>query len=153
MFLYDVWNSVCVEGSQDEIVRMRNLCCLQEMQVPTNDAVVDFTELMPDSYRGAPYGTYNRFIHGPHQPGTFSFCFDCGGDEAPVEIFEALANEFPTLKFDVHCISSTDEFMASGSYNYPDGNEFKYEEVPEDYWGESGQFLTIKIERVFRLSR
>ena len=133
MFASDVWNTVWVEGPQEEIDRMRKLCCLPEIQRPTDDPVVDFTEL-PQSGGDGQFWTYNRETHGPHEPGTFSFCFDCGGD-APVEIFEALAAEFPTLKFEVSCISSMDEFMASGSYNDPDGHEFKYEEVPADYWG------------------
>ena len=133
MFASDVWNTVYVEGPQEEIVRMRKLCCLPKIQIPTNDPVVDFTDL-PGSHPGGQYWTYNLVTHGPHDPGTFSFCFDCDGD-APVEIFEALADEFPTLKFKVSCISSTDEFLASGSYNYPNDDGFKYEAVPENYWG------------------
>lgn len=134
MFAYDVWNTVYVEGPQVEIDRMRKLCCLPEMQTPTYDPVVDFTELMPHSHAGGQYWSYNLVTHGPHESGTFSFGFDCDGD-APVEIFEALAAEFPTLKFRVSCISGTDEFMANGSYNDPHGDEFKYEDVPADYWG------------------
>lgn len=134
MFAYDVWNSVYVEGPHAEIVRMRKLCCLPEIQIPTEEPVVDFSELMPHSSAGDQYWSYNLVTHGPHEPGTFSFGFDCNGD-APVEIFEALADEFQTLRFNVSCISSMDEFMASGSYNYPDNNDFKYEEVPADYWG------------------
>lgn len=134
MFTLDVWNTVYVKGPQAEIVRMREVCRLPEIQKPTYEPVVDFTDLESNFDLGGQYVSYNLVTHGPHEPGTFSFCFDCNGD-APVEIFEALANEFPTLVFKVHCISSTDEFMASGSYNGPDGDEFKFEEVPDNYWG------------------
>ena len=60
---------------------------------------------------------------------------DCPG-EAPVEIFERLAEGFPSLSFSCDCIGSMDEFMASGLFNGPPGSEgFTFEAVPADYWG------------------
>lgn len=135
MYSNEVWNTVSADGPQSEIDRMKALCSLPNIQVPTSDAVVDFSALMPDSGWGGEYYTWNRVTYGPHKPGEFRFGFDSQGC-APVEIFEALAKEFPSLSFRCSCIGSMDEFMAFGCFNGPPGSEeFTYEDVPADHWG------------------
>ena len=135
MYAEEVWSSVSVRGPQSEIDRLKKLCCLPDIQAPTKKVVVDFADLIPTSSWGIEYYTWNRGTHGPHKPGEFSFGFDCSG-EAPVEIFERLAEEFPSLSFSCDCIGSMDEFMASGWFNGPPGSEeFTFQNVPADYWG------------------
>ena len=131
----EVWNSVRVCGPQSEIERLKRLCHLPDMQAPTKGVVADFSELMPHSCWGREYYSWNGVTHSPYEPDIFSFGFDCGG-EAPVEIFERLAEEFPSLSFACSCIGSMDEFMASGWFNGPSGSEeFTFQDVPADYWG------------------
>ena len=135
MYAEEVWNSVSVGGPQSEIDRLKELCRLPDIQEPTDEVVVDFSELMPDSGWSGEYYTWNCVTHGPHERGSFSFGFDSPGG-APVEIFERLAEEFPSLSFYCNCIASRDEFMASGWFNGPPGSEeFTFQDVPADYWG------------------
>lgn len=134
MFADEIWNNVDVAGPQSEINRLKKLCRLPDIQKPTDDVVVDFSNLMPGSSWDTVYYTWNLVTHGPHEPGEFSFGFDCSS-RAPVEIFERLAEKFPRLSFYCKCIASMDEFMASGWFNGPPGSEeFTFEDVPADYW-------------------
>ena len=134
MHAEETWNSVSVSGPQSEIDRLKRLCHLPDMQVPTEDVVVDFTDLMPDSGWGECY-SWNGVEYGPHEPDSFSFGFDCAGS-APVKIFERLAEEFPALSFYCSSHASRDEFMASGYFNAgSESKEFTFEEVPKGFWG------------------
>lgn len=135
MFASEIWVSISIAGPQPEIDRLRRLCAIADEAGYTDDPVVNFETLMPDSPFGGPYWTWNCVTGGPHAPNTFAFGFDTSG-YCPEEIFECLALEFPALVFDCDCIGSMDEFMASGSYNGPSGSsKFEYSEVPPDYWG------------------
>lgn len=138
MYADEVWNSICVYGPQPEIDRLKKLCVIRDVTGPTDEPVVDFTALMPESCFGQPYGTWNLISRGPHEFGSFDFGFDNPG-ECPVEIFERLAEEFPSLAFYCSCMASMDEFMASGWFNGPPGSEkFDYHDVPQDYWEAGG---------------
>lgn len=135
MHAQEIWNNVDVYGPQSEIDRLKELCRLPDMQVPTDGVVVDFSKLMSNSGWGLEFYTWNLNTYGPHKQGEFSFGFD-SPDRAPVEIFERLAGEFPSLSFSCSCIASMDEFMASGWFNGPPGSEeFTFQDVPADYWG------------------
>ena len=135
MYADEIWISIDVNGPQPEIGRLRKLCAIIDVDGRTDDIVVDFSALMPDSVLGGPYWTWNAVRRGPHKPGKLDFGFDISG-WCPEEIFECLAAQFPTLAFYCHCIGSMDEFMASGRYNGPPGSsKFEYSDVPQDYWG------------------
>lgn len=131
----EVWNTISIKGPQLEIERLKELCSLPDAQFPSNEPIVDFSRLMPDSRCGQQYWTSNLMRHGPHESGSYRFCFDCSNN-APIEIFERLAEEFPTLIFQVDCMASADEFMAEGKYNDPPGcSIFMFSQIPDDYWG------------------
>jgi hypothetical protein len=134
----EIWVSIDVYGPQPEIDRLRELCAIIDIDGHTNDPVVDFRTLIPDSMFGAQYWTWNLVSRGPHEPCTLDFGFDAYG-RCPEEIFECLAAEFPTLAFHCSCIASMDEFMAEGWYNGPVGSpKFHYRDVPDDYWETCG---------------
>lgn len=118
MHAEEVWVTIDVYGPQSEIDRLRELCAIIDIDRYTDDPVVDFNTLMPDSSFGRQYWTSNLVSRGPHKPCTLDFGFDLHG-RCPEEIFECLAVEFPTLAFHCSCIAGMDEFMADGWHNGP----------------------------------
>ena len=134
----ETWINIEVYGPQSEINRLKTLCKKTDVRSFTDEFVIDFTALMPNSNLGQQYWSWNMLKRGHCKPGSFDFGFDAPGG-CPIEIFESLALEFPTLSFYCSCIASGDEFMASGWFNGPpDSPVFEFFEVPPDYWEPGG---------------
>ena len=144
----DVWNNVTIYGPQIEIERFRSQClnpmetvirdgqsgwdgCWCSIDVPTSAS----TSAEPEPVRRHGQEVLNFQQFSQDSPVEFSFSFDTDG-EFPTHLFEDLADHFPLLAFDCHCIEEGDAFLGYGWYNAPPGGEEFSQgfSVPPDYW-------------------
>lgn len=122
------WNSVMAYGPQIEIDRLKALCIVAGED---GKSTIAFDRVIADPEDSR----VDNFRETETPPGMYAFTFDTRW-HFPFDVFNELAEQFPTIAFDCNAIHENDEWCGFGWFNPPEGGEAFADcyAVPDGYW-------------------